>query len=144
MPRMKGRLLPPGEHAVTWNTLAAKFGSGSSRRQTLLAGIREVATELRAAGGRWLFVDGSFTTIKPVPGDWDGCIAEEGIDFARLNPLFQDIDANRDAIKDRYRCDLFFAGVTERKSGRPFRKFFQHTRDGKPKGVLVLDLSTVP
>lgn len=144
MPKMQGRFLPPGEHVVNWSTLAARFGSGSSRRSALLEGIRGVAHELRKAGGRWLFVDGSFVSTKPVPRDWDGCIAEEGLDFALLDPLFRDVEQHRAEIQKKYRCDLFFANTIETRTRRPFREFFQQTTDGKPKGILILDLSTVP
>jgi Family of unknown function (DUF6932) len=99
---------------------------------------------LRGAGGKWLFVDGSYTTDRARPGDWDGCFIEDGIDWRAADPLLLDISKHRDAIRATYSCDVFVANHTETRTGKPFRDFFQETLTGKPKGVLVLDLGTVP
>jgi hypothetical protein len=140
---MVGGKLPPGEHPVSWSDLEARFGGPSIKRQVITKKLRELALMLRDAGGKWLFVDGSYTTARERPGDWDGCFLENGINWGTADPLLLDINKNRDAIKAKYGCDVFVAHSIEGTTGKPFRDFFQETQAGKPKGVLVLDLGTV-
>jgi hypothetical protein len=108
-----------------------------------MKGLRKFALMLRAAGGDWLFVDGSFTTIRERPSDWDGCFLTAGLDWNAVDQRLKDIKTHRDAIKADYHCDVFAAETIEGKTGKPFRDFFQEERTGKPKGILVLDLGTV-
>ena len=42
--------------------------------------------------------------------------------------------------KAKYGLDFFIAQKIEIESGEPFPKFFQSNRDGKPKGIIVVDL----
>ncbi len=135
--------LPPGEHPVTWPDLVTVFGQGSIKRKLITEGLRQFGLMLRGAGGKWLFVDGSFTTDRQRPGDWDGCFLSAGIDWQTADPRLKDIKANRTSLKKSYWCDVFAAETIDRDTGKPFREFFQQERTGKPKGILVLDLETV-
>ena len=117
----------------------ARHGEG-----TLLNALQLAARMLRDAGCSALFVDGSFTSDRPVPGDWDGCFCTAGLDWSKIDPLLRDVEKNRDAIKAKYRADLFVADCIERNSGVTFREFFQRDLLGRPKGVIVLELRTVP
>lgn len=138
-----GGKLPPGEHPVSWPHLVAAFGQGSVKRRLATEGLRQFALVLRAAGGKWLFVDGSFASSRERPNDWDGCFLSGEIDWQTVDPRLRDIRANRDALKADFRCDVFAAETINRETGKPFRDFFQQERTGKPKGILVLDLETV-
>jgi hypothetical protein len=108
----------------------------------LLAGLRAALDNLRAAGVRWVYLDGSFVTDKESPNDIDGCWeAEPTVEITVLDPVFLDFSRGRAAMKSRYGVDFFVAGQMEAGSGRPFREFFQTGRDGRPKGIIRLDLS---
>ncbi|MBX9699657.1 MAG: hypothetical protein K2X74_09475, partial [Acetobacteraceae bacterium] len=141
-PLMDGKL-PPGEHPVAWPDLVARFGQGSIKRRLAAQGLHRFALMLRAAGGKWLFVDGSFATARERPGDWDGCFLVGEVGWRTMDPRLRDIQANRASLKADYRCDVFAAESINREIGKPFRDFFQQDRTGSPKGILVLDLETV-
>ena len=64
--------LPPGIHAASWEQIVARLGF-SARRKQLLQGLREALRLLKAAGCRLVYLDGSFVTGKPEPGDYDAC-----------------------------------------------------------------------
>lgn len=128
---------------MSWPDLVATFGQGSVKRKLVAEGLRKFALTLRAAGGKWLFVDGSFVTSKERPSDWDGCFLGAEIDWQVVDPRLKDIKANRASLKADFRCDAFPAEATNGFLGQPFRDFFQQDRAGHPKGILVLDLETV-
>ena len=132
--------LPPGVHAATWNELVARFGT-TPRRLILLAGLKEALDMLRAAGCRQAYVDGSFVTSKPDPGDFDGCWETDGVDPARLDPVLLTFDRYRRAQKARFGGELFFADAPADPAGTTFVEFFQRDRLGQPKGIISLNLA---
>src|SRR5919204_935850 len=99
-------LLPAGLHEATWEELVARFGT-TPRRLALLAGLKAALDGLRAAGCRRAYVDGSFVTTKPDPGDFDGCWETDGVDPARLDPVLMTFDRGRRAQKAKYGGELF-------------------------------------
>ncbi len=99
---------------------------------------------LRNAGCAALFIDGSFATDKKIPGDWDGVFCTAGLDWSKTDRLLRDVLANRAAIADKYRADLFPADCVEASSGLTFLDFFQQDAEGRRKAIIVLDLRTVP
>lgn len=134
-------LLPPGVHETTWGELSDRFGTTPWRRR-LIGGLREAARSLAQAGCRTVYVDGSFTTTEADPGDFDGCWDERGVDPTRLDPVLLTFDNARAAQKAKYLGELFPAN-TRAESGPPYRvflDFFQGDKDGRPKGILSIDL----
>ena len=128
---------------MTWSDLVAAFGQGSVKRKLAAEGLHRFALMLRAAGGKWMFIDGSFATGRERPSDWDGCFLSAELDWQIADPRLRDINANRDSLRAEFRCDVFAADTINHETGKPFRDFFQQERTGKPKGILVLDLETV-
>jgi hypothetical protein len=127
------------------NEDSARVGTGSFKEgEHLLSGVLEAARMLRDAGCSALFIDGSFVTDKPTPGDWDGCFCTAGLDWSKVDPLLTDIAANRAAIKVKYKGEFFPADCRADSSGKTFREFFQTDRQGRAKGILVLELRTLP
>jgi predicted nuclease with RNAse H fold len=53
--------LPPGVHFAAWQELDAPL-SFNPRRHRMLAGFRRACAELRKAGCRLVYLDGSFVT----------------------------------------------------------------------------------
>lgn len=134
-------LLPPGAHDASWQEVEDRFGTTPWRRRLLL-GLREAALSLAGAGCRTLYLDGSFVSAKSDPGDFDGCWDETGVDPSRLDPVLLSFANGRAAQKAKYLGELFPASVTA-ESGPPFRvflDFFQEDQDGRPKGILSIDL----
>ena len=99
---------------------------------------------LRNAGCSVLYVDKSFTTDKLVPSDWDGCFCTANLSWSKIDPLLNNIEINRELIKQKYKCDLYPESAIEAGSGKTFRQFFQQNLQGRPKGIIALQLRTVP
>jgi len=139
-----GGLLPPGIHSVSRSELRARFG-GTPVRSQILAGIFRAADALRVAGCQWLWIDGSFATIKGQPGDWDGCWDPSGVDRKLLDPLLMDFSPQgRARMKVKYLADLFPSTWIEQSSSSTFLNYFQIDKaTGLPKGVLVLNLRDI-
>lgn len=131
--------LSPGVHAATWREVAERFGTNERRRE-ILAGLLRALQALKAAGCRRAFVDGSFVTSKEVPGDFDGCWDHNGVDFDALDPVLLDFNGHREAQKARFGGEMFIADAP----GNRFLEFFQLDRDGRPKGIVQIDLKGIP
>lgn len=132
-------LLPPGEHEATWPEFVQRFGITPQRRLQL-EGLLRALQALRAAGCRRVWIDGSFVTTKPHPGDWDGCWDPAGVVVARLDPVLTDFRDGRRAQKATFRGELFDAEDAADRFGTPYRDFFQGRPHGPVKGVVVIDL----
>src|SRR5712692_2805187 len=131
--------LPPGVHHATWQEFVSTFGTTPHRR-ALLAGLQAALENLRAAGCHRVYINGSFVTAKRRPNDFDGCWDMAGVDPDRLDPVLLTFARGRAAQKARYRGELFPAQFAEGASGRTFLDFFQMDKEGRPKGIIALDL----
>lgn len=132
--------LPPGVHWVAWKELVSVLGF-NAKRLRLLDGLKRALVALKAAGCRSIYVDGSFVTTKPEPGDFDAGWAVEGVDANKLDPVFLDFSNARAAQKARFQGEFFPAELPEGVSGKTFLEFFQTDKEsGDPKGILALDL----
>ncbi|MEM5364835.1 hypothetical protein V4C53_02175 [Paraburkholderia azotifigens] len=63
-------LLPPGTHACDFAELLDVFGF-TNRRKQLIQNAQKVVTEVRKTWGHPIYLDGSFVTRVPKPGDLD-------------------------------------------------------------------------
>lgn len=135
-------LLPPGVHDTSWTELEDSFGTTPWRRR-LIAGCRRAARSLAAAGCQTLYLDGSFVTAKEDPGDFDGCWDERGVNPYLLDPVLLRFDNGRAAQKAKYLGELFpaTAAAETAPSFTLFIDFFQRDKDGRPKGILSIDLA---
>ena len=132
--------LPPGVHFATWPDLEDRLAF-NPRRHRMLAGFGQACGELRKAGCRLVYLDGSFVTRKERPGDFDACWDVQNVDDARLDPVFWDFSRGRAAQKQRFLGELFPAQLPEGATGRAFLDFFQvNRRNGEPKGILAIRL----
>lgn len=101
-------LLPAGIHDATFDEIRATFGSGNDTRSEIMAGLGDLAAVIRTATViKELYVDGSFATNKPVPGDVDVVALFHSSDFLTfaMSPHATRL-SDRKAIKDKYRVDL--------------------------------------
>ena len=106
-----------------------------------VAGFRQACEELRKAGCRLVYLDGSFVTRKEHPGDFDACWDVQNVDDARLDAVFWDFSRGRAAQKHRFLGELFPAQLPEGATGRAFVDFFQVNKmSGEPKGILAIRL----
>lgn len=136
--------LPPGIHRCTWQEFIAKF-AWTPRRAWLIAGLEKAARSLKSAGVTVLYIDGSFATQKDDPGDYDGCWDSLGVDPTKVDPVLLTFDPGRVAQKTKFRGEMFLAhNLAERKTGKRYMEFFQQDKDGKSKGLIGIDLRSLP
>jgi len=136
-------LLPAGVHSASWTDIESRFG-WNAHRKSLLLGLRDGLTVLSGAGCERLWLDGSFVTSKELPDDYDACWAPNNVSPGLLDPILLNMrPGDRQAIRSRYLGDLLIAGV-EAGSGLTFVEFFQQSRDGVPKGIVLLNLQEFP
>jgi hypothetical protein len=138
----RGRL-SEGIHDCTLAEVEAVFGWNARRRQ-LLQRMTNAFHDLHAMGCPRVWLDGSYVTDKPEPGDYDAVYEHSGMDQAALKvalPELFDRAAGRPQMKARFGGDLF-PNVVEAASSRLFVDFFQLDRDypGERKGIVTIDL----
>lgn len=129
-----------GIHETSLEEIRRKFGSNMIR-QRLINGLECALQNLQGAGVRRVYINGSFVTRKAHPKDIDGCWdADEQVREDRLDPVFLDFKDSRRAMREKYGVDFFVSQTIEANSGVPFVQFFQQDRDGRPKGILLINL----
>jgi hypothetical protein len=135
--------LPPGMHPATLEEVEAVFVT-TPRRRRLFEGLRLALQNLRTAGVRRVFIDGSFVTTKADPNDIDGCWEwTEDVHLDFLDPVLLDFAQARRAMRDKYGVDFFLASWVEAGSGLAFLDFFQRNREDDPKGIVQLELEEI-
>lgn len=131
--------MPPGIHDATLTEVELRFAT-TPHRKWLFRGFVRVTEALAKAGCRQVYLDGSFVTAKPHPGDFDGCWDHVGVDLGTLDPVFLDFSNKRAAQKAKYLGEMFIAGMPNGSAG-PFIDFFQVEKSsGQPKGLLRISL----
>ena len=133
--------LPEGIHAATWAEVVHRF-SFTARRRALLARILPALVHLRDAGCSRVWLTGSFVRTKPNPMDVDVVWDVTGVDPDALHEMFMG-PSGLPLIKAVFGADLFPSHIVEGASNLPFVEFFQMTRDGRPCGIVLLDLYTL-
>jgi hypothetical protein len=135
--------LPAGEHLATWPEMLERFGYTPWRRR-LLDGMLAALWLLRAAGCERVYIDGSFVTTKERPGDFDACWDAQGVDFDLVDERLLTFNRGRATQKAAFFGEFFIADARADPHGTLFRDFFQTDRDGRRKGIVVIDLKGLP
>ena len=134
--------LPPGVHHAPWREIAPRF-SENGHRSRLLGGLLAALQNLAGAGCQSVLLDGSFVSQKELPEDYDGAWDTVGVDPYRLDPVLLDFSNGRAAMKAKYLGELFPATAVAA-PGVLYRDFFMRDRNGVPKGVVQIDLGSLP
>jgi len=134
--------LPPGVHWASLTEIEEKFGVNGHRLR-LFVGFSRACHLLQAAGCHDVYLDGSFTTTKEYPNDFDACWETAGVDFKLLDPVFLDLANGRAAQKVRFFGE--FLPVTLGRSPahiyrQTFDLFQRDKQTGQPKGIIGLHL----
>lgn len=126
--------LPPGIHLARWAEILERFGENQWRRE-LLDGVGRAAHELRGAGCRRVWLDGSFVTDKEFPADFDLC----------YELVSTQVDLLRPQLLDRRTAKAVYGGdILPTHPPLSFLDFFQRDRDGRPKGIVEIDMESLP
>jgi hypothetical protein len=132
-------VLPPGIHWATMKEITAAFAY-NERRRHLLEGFDRAISNLRGAGCSSAYLDGSFVTGKPDPGDFDGCWDPLGVIAAKLDPVLLVFDNKRAAQKAKYFGEMFPTTAPATRS-KLYIDFFQEDKfTSKPKGIVGIKL----
>ena len=100
-----------------------------------MADFRAALENLKSAGCRTVYLDGSFVTIKVIPNDYDACWDEDGVDPVLLDPVLLIFDAGRVAQKAKYMGELFPASVIANVGGLSVPRFLSDGQgDREPQG----------
>ncbi len=135
--------LPVGIHAVTMQTIE-KYFAWTPSREDLTNGLAEAIQNLKEAGVRKVWIDGSFVTKKDGPNDIDGCWeANKQIDLSKWEKVLIDTDPPRKAMKKKYGVDFLISNISlidaKGRLSSPL-SFFQRDRDYNKKGILLIKL----
>lgn len=137
-------VLPAGLHAATLYEVEARFAINPGRR-VQFRGLAAALVNLRGAGCARAFLDGSYVTAKPRPGDFDACWDPAGVNPVFLDPVLLTFDNNRAAQKAKYKGEFFPSTVPADAVGTIFIEFFQVDRfTGARKGIVAIDLTADP
>jgi hypothetical protein len=96
-----------------------------------------------AAGIKDIFIDGSFCTEKPDPGDVDGYWVEpdDGV-YDRIDPYWIDFELILAPRMRKWRMwadhgvEFFIHPAMQAKPAVGFPEFFRQDREGRPRGVV--------
>ena len=127
---------------MSWDEIVARFSSNEHRAR-LLNGLLNAIRNLVGAGCKSILLDGSFVTSKDLPRDYDGAWDTRGVDPNLLDPVLLDFSNGRAAMKAKYGGELFPASA-QAAPGVLYRDFFMTDRNGVPKGVVLIDLGSLP
>jgi hypothetical protein len=137
-------VLPQGTHPASLEGVATAFATNAWRRE-LFDGLLLACGKLRVAGCLTVYLDGSYVTGKPKPGDFDACWDPTGVDPAKLDPLFLQFANGRAAQKAAFKGEFFPSSMMCTDVGQAFVDFFQLDRfTGKQKGIISISLSGDP
>jgi len=130
-------VLPPGIHSATLAEVASVFAN-TPHRKRLFNGFSEVVLNLWSANCAQVFLDGSFVTNNPHPGDFDGCWDPNGVIATRLDPVLLRFENNRAAQKAKFGGEMFMSSMYAA-PGKTYLEFFQIEKySGKNKGILLI------
>ncbi len=135
------KILPPGVHNLSLEDFEALFVNNPTRR-TQYCGLLKALFKLQQAGCKTVYIDGSYVTDKPDPGDYDACWDPIGVDIKKLDPVFLDFTNKRKNQKDAFEGEFFPSTIKADNKGRNFVDFFQIEKfTGTQKGIIKIDLS---
>lgn len=136
-------ILPQGVHWAEWSEFQEVFGTNLTR-QRMIDGLELAMTQLKAAGCRTIYIDGSFVTSKQKPGDFDACWEDNGVDINYLEsiaPTLFNFALRRAEQKIKYKGEIFPSNYPANDSGTAYIDFFQFdTRTNTRKGIIAIDL----
>lgn len=135
------QVLPPGVHNATLEEVETRFAT-TDHRKHLFSGLKNAVNALCKAGCRKIYLDGSFITEKPIPGDFDVCWDDIGIDPVKLDPVFLDFKDKRKNQKERFFGEFFPANLPA-DCRHLFIDYFQIDKyTKKAKGIICINFPT--
>lgn len=133
------KVLPAGMYDATLEEVETRFATNQKRRH-LFKGLAKACRALRKAGCKVVYLDGSYVTEKPLPGDYDVCWDPIGVDVNILDRIFLDFSNGRKSQKEKYFGELFPSSFVA-DSVHTFLDFFGIDKEtGLKKGIIRIHL----
>lgn len=133
--------LPPGIHLTTINEFEKRFAY-NLKRKSLFKNLIRFISDIKATGCKAIYIDGSFTTTKLIPGDMDICWEDEGLDYDKVEaimPILFDFANKRLNQQRLYNADIFPAHFHATNTGILYIDFFQLDKStGNKKGIIKI------
>jgi hypothetical protein len=126
--------LPPGEHQCSWQEFVARFGINNHRLE-LLEGMKRALLNLKDAGCTKVWIDGSFTTCKDEPADYDGMWYQYRVDVEKIDPLY--LDAHDMFHGSRLQKAIYLGEFFPYSA--QYLEQFSIDRQGNAKGTVVMN-----
>ncbi len=129
-------VLPPGLHRASVDEVVSTFCSSTPTRRSFEAPLRELVAVARSSRAVALYINGSFVSEKPFPGDVDAVIVlprdfdTAGAGAAQLRALHRThgFDIERVREGDNETLDYLL------------HDFFGHDRNNRPRGLIEVIL----
>jgi len=133
--------LPPGLYLADMNEIEDCFGKSTPRRQELFERLRTFVELARHCGALRVFVNGSFVTAKPEPGDVDVVIWMSEKYFELLEQADKDAVLLEEMFDKREPKEAFLADAEWKWNG--WVEFFSRVRGelSKRKGLVEVKLT---
>lgn len=132
-------VLPPGLYDATLEEVKKRFAT-NDKRIILYSGLLKACKSLKIAGCKVIYLDGSYITDKPNPGDFDICWDPICVDPKKLDPVFLDFSDLRKNQKLKFGGE-FFPSSAKADGTNTFMSFFQIDKEtGFGKGIIRIHL----
>ncbi|ANQ25166.1 hypothetical protein BA894_01300 [Vibrio natriegens] len=133
-------VLQEGVHQLSLEEFREVFVFNPHRRKQF-EGLVYAMKALKQAGCTKVYIDGSYVTKKPTPGDYDACWDVENVDPDKLDKVFLDFDNGRASQKAKYEGEFFPAHWAADSEKTSYKEFFQKEKhSGGRKGIVLLEL----
>lgn len=131
-------LLPPAIHSASMEEVVAKLGFSPKRQDLIERGLKPLVERLKALGVREIYLNGSFATSKPSPGDIDGYVLT-----TVGSALETEVAEHQEEWKALYRMDVWPAHTDQsgEMSQATWEMFFGHTKEEPPKAKGIVKLT---
>jgi len=130
-------VLPPGIHEVGLAEFASRFVY-NERRKSLYEGLLLGIDNLFNAGCQQLYIDGSYVTAKPQPGDFDLCWDIEGAVEDLIDPVLKEFSNKRALQKQKFGGEFFPFTFYQEPEDSIFEFFQKDKATGARKGIIKI------
>ncbi len=128
------------DHVCDWEQLQEIWGYNSRRKQLLLK-IKPHLYTLKNAGVTNIKIGGSFASNKAVPEDIDAVFNLKEVDEEWCDDVVPLLD---DDFKEKCGTEFFGGDTLTKLNNEPHEKFFRRGRDGEKRGLIIVNLDSLP